>query len=53
MSDWEGLSPKHPPKLPNLRHFRRFVVFGTIGPQKCEKGVGIKRKMIYLGRHKI
>ena len=44
---------RHPPKPPNLRHFRGFVIFGPPGSQKYEKGVGIVRKMIYLGRHKI
>jgi hypothetical protein len=43
----------HPPKPPDLRHFRGFVVFGTTASQKDEKGVGIARQMIYLGWHKI
>jgi len=50
---WRSPGPEIPPKPPNLRHFRGFVIFGPTGSQKYEKGVGIVRKMIYLGRHKI
>ena len=44
---------RHPPKPPNLRHFRAFPFREARAKKLRKRGLACARKMIYLGRHKI